>query len=103
MPLAESEPQPRFAPGRGGQQRVVAILRRGELQARPAGGRRLPAGRLSAGKPSNDHNVQQDGSPVLPSPRGAVPGAAGASTASYSSSHPVKNAIARSRSTHASR
>ena len=52
-----------------------------------------PAGMLIAGNPRSDHSEQHDGSPVVSSPRGAVLGADGASTASYSSSHPVKNAM----------
>ena len=57
----------------------------------------------TAGKPRSDHSVQHDGSPVALKPIGAVEGAAGESTASYSSSHPVKNAMPRSRLTSASR
>ena len=58
---------------------------------------------LIAGNPSSDHSEQHDGSPVVSRPRGAVLGADGASTASYSSSQPVKNAMPRSRATMASR
>ena len=76
---------------------------RGAASCRPIGSAAVHADRkVSAGKPSSDHSVQHDGSPVVASPRGAAAGADGASTASKSASSSVKCAIARARAAIAS-